>query len=471
MSRHGMTPLRAGCIPPSPFYQDGGKFGRIFSSLAPLISEHEALVNLGKIGGPMDEGTGDDAAGESRTIPAGFTFLGQFIDHDITLDTTSSLERQNDPTAIRNFRTPVLELDNVYGSGPEASPYLYDQENPAKLLIGTASNPSYDLPRNRQNRALIGDPRNDENLVVSQLHLAFLKFHNAVVDHLKQRGIGGADLFHEAQQTVRWHYQWIVLHEYLPLIVGQPLLDNIQDQGRQFYQFGQEPFIPVEFSVAAFRLGHSQVRNSFQINDQVNAKLFDLSFFNGVPVGKAVDWRNFFKIDRKRPPQFSKKLDAKIASILLKLPFIPPSEEASLATRNLLRGQSFSLPSGQAVTCAMGLEPLSDEQLEIAPLGFAAAPLWYYILKEAEILGKGETLGPVGGRLVAEVFLGLLEGDYLSYQNVHPCWKPTLPAAVPGTFTMADLLRFAGVAEGASVDQDGDDDERDEGGDDDDDED
>jgi hypothetical protein len=439
--RHGTVSLRNGYVPCSPFHE-GGRFGRIFPNLPPHEPSDQFLIDLGEKGGPMDEGAGSPAS-DSTTIPAGFTFLGQFIDHDITLDTTSSLERQNDPTAIRNFRTPLLELDNVYGLGPEASPYLYDQENPGKLLVGTAENP-HDLPRNRQNTALIGDPRNDENLIISQLHLAFLKFHNKAVDCLLDEKVSEEEVFEEAQRLVRWHYQWIIVHEYLPLTVGREVVDDILYNGRQYYFWKTEPFIPVEFSVAAFRLGHSQVRNRFRVNDNLEAELFKLSFFDAVSPDMVVDWSHFFQINPYKSPQFSKKLDSKIATILLDLPvpIVPGSESPerrSLAVRNLLRGKSFSLPSGQTVARAMCVKPLSQEEL-----GFAGeAPLWFYILKEAQVQTNGETLGKVGGRLVAEVLLGLLQGDFLSYLRLDPCWQPSLPSAKPGEFTMADLLTFA----------------------------
>jgi len=170
----------------------------------------------------------------------------------MTFDPTSSLERQVDLEAVSNFRIPALELDNLYGSGRAASPHLYDQSSPGSIkLLADAAAPK-DLPRNTQNTALIGDPRNDENLIVSQLHLAFLKFHNAAVDQVLDEGIRNPnEAFDEAQRLVRWHYQWIILHEFLPATVGQSLVDEILKKGRRFYKWRNAPFIPVEFSVAA----------------------------------------------------------------------------------------------------------------------------------------------------------------------------------------------------------------------------
>ena len=201
MRHHGAAEIRGMNCPRSRYY-DSGRFGRLFPSLPPLDADRDSLIALGKAGGRMD---GQDQNPDNPVgLPAGFTFLGQFIDHDITFDPTSSLERQVDPEAVSNFRTPTLELDNVYGAGPGANPHLYQRADPDKLLIGRDTDgDANDLPRNPECVALIGDPRNDENLIVSQLHLAFLKFHNAVVDRLRAEGVPARDVFREAQRRVR----------------------------------------------------------------------------------------------------------------------------------------------------------------------------------------------------------------------------------------------------------------------------
>ncbi len=340
----------------------------------------------------------------------------------------------------------------MYGSGPGANPHLYDQTDPDKLLTGTPENPN-DLPRNRQGTALIGDPRNDENLIVSQLQLAFLKLHNAVVDHLRAQGVKPHKVFQEAQRLVRWHYQWIIVHEFLPLLIGPHLVDEILRGGLRYYQPGTNPFIPVEFSVAAYRFGHSQVRAVYQINGRTTKALFELPFFAPIQPDQVIDWSNLFHVSSKKP-QFSRRIDARLARTLLELrpPIVPPGTPAaqrSLAVRNLKRGASFSLPAGQTVAKAMGVRPLSDEELGLAGLdlpggGFdGAAPLWYYILKEAEVQAGGETLGQVGGRIVGEVLLGLLMADPVSYFHLEPHWQPDPAVAPEGQ--LVDLLKFAGV--------------------------
>jgi hypothetical protein len=406
---------------------------------------------LGAFGGPMDGGAGIDPTQDNPALSAGFTFLGQFIDHDITFDPTSSLERQNDPEATRNFRTPYLELDSVYGAGPAAQPYLYEGFTPrreiGKFLISEG-----DLLRNSRGTAIIGDPRNDENLIVSQLHFAVQRFHNAVWEEHSGRN------FEEAQRLVRWHYQWIILHEFLRKTVGDSAVDTVLASGRRFFDFEEEPFIPVEFAVAAYRFGHSQIRPGYSINAGFGASLFpqqpDAPFPNadlrgGQPVSpdRRVDWSRFF--GPSAAP--GKHIDSQLSSPLLRLPDSVvgptlPDADRSLAIRNLKRGMMFSLPSGQTVSSFMGIEPLSDAELwDGVPDGSGEAPLWFYILKEAEVRGQGERLDGVGAIIVAEVLIGLLQGDTASFLNQQPGWSPTLPAAIPGTFTMSDLLNVAGL--------------------------
>ena len=451
MSHHGIAALRGidhvACSP----FQDKERFGRLFPSLPGLEVPQEDLLALAA---SMEERT-ERKAGDSATVTAGFTFFGQFVDHDITLDTTSSLERQNDPAAIRNFRTPLLELDNVYGSGPDATPYLYNRNRPGRFLTGNNDGNPDDLPRNSQGTALIGDPRNDENGIVSQLQLAFLRFHNATYALVEEGKLPCHryydDTFREAQRLVRWHYQWIIVHEFLPLIIDAGVLHSVLSDGFQCYDWDLEPFIPVEFAVAAYRFGHSQIRTRYTLNaHRKHVQLFKppadaLTAFEPVPAKNVIDWAYFFKLPgSSKQPLASRKIDTRIASEVFNLPFIT-SGQASLPARNLLRGQSFSLPAGELVACALGIEPLTPKQLGTTKFHLPGTPLWYYILKEAELQPQNK-LGAVGGRIVAEVLLGILRGDADSYLNLASCWKPCLPAKKAGSFTAADLVTLAATA-------------------------
>ena len=483
-------------IPRSNFY-DQGRFGRLFPTLPPFASDtpgvRAALTKLGKPGGLMD--AADDTSNpltlitnaalsvdnpDNPRLAAGMTFLGQFLDHDMTFDPTSSLARTQDPESIRNFRIPALDLDSVYGGGPGVSPHLYDKviDGGATSFLVEAIPDSnlecvdgqlrFDVPRNAQNTALIGDPRNDENLIVNQLHLAFLRFHNVVVEDVRA-DLGPhatrAELFAEAQRVTRWHYQWMIIHEFLPQTCGNDLVADIVATGRKFYDWRNSPFIPVEFSVAAYRFGHSQVRPSYRQNfgrsatdvtQQVFAVIFDQASTALPPVDlrggfrsskRFIDWQTFFDFGDGRV-KHNKRIDTKLSSALFRLLGQPSDQSDSLAIRNLIRNLTMEVPSGQRVAAAMQETPLSDSDLaELEPYGLQhRTPLWFYVLKEAEVLTGGQHLGPVGGRIVAEVFHGLIEGDPSSYLVQDPDWTPTYGAG--DTFVITDLLRTAGVVGG-----------------------
>jgi hypothetical protein len=474
----------------------------------------------GKLDEPLGEEDPDENVAQldgALRLPAGYTYFGQFVDHDITFDPVSSLTRQNDPDGLVDFRTPRFDLDSLYGRGPADQPYLYKKDG-VHLALGTKLAPDQasedptagpDLQRAANGRALIGDPRNDENLIVSQLQVAFIRFHNRVVTNLGNENPTRSkdEVFKLAQREVRWHYQWVVVHDFLRRLVGEDVVEEILNPDPylvpggaevplsapklRFFGWEKEPFMPVEFSAAAYRFGHSMVRPSYLINTvattdppvqnasriplfaQEGAPKQSLNGFRRPPDNWAVQWRFFLPgIDDgleadPRLPQPSYKLDAELAHPLGALPKstaepealvagFDPSIAQGLAVRNLLRGRRLDLPSGEDVALAMGLSPLSDAALfdgveleeGVKKDLEGRAPLWFYVLKEAEIEGEAARLGPVGGRIVAEVLIGLLCGDPLSYLNVDPNWKPKLPAASEGKFTLSDLINFAIPAPG-----------------------
>ncbi|KHL11215.1 UNVERIFIED_CONTAM: hypothetical protein LK11_43180 [Mumia flava] len=485
-------------IPSSSF--KSGRFGRMFRHLP--VFEHTA-ADMAALAQRMVEPAGPPAA-ENPDIPSGYTYFGQFVDHDITFDPVSSLARQNDPDALHNFRTPRFDLDSVYGRGPGDQPYLYDQSGAVtKMLLGedvgvvpgVTSGAGPDLPRNapRQRhgeevffgRALIGDPRNDENTLVSQLHLTMLQFHNRVADVVAATTpLTGDDAFKETQRLVRWHYQWVVVHDWLRRIVGQAVIDDIlQEQSWvadaagstislvkptfRFYDPSHDAYIPVEFSVAAYRFGHSMIRGRYHINDFVRDQrgaanpipifgpevppdeLENLNGFRRLPPQWAVEWK--FLVDMPgadTSPAASLPIDTQLARPLADLPAsVAAHPPHALAERNLQRGVALGLPAGSTVARAMGVEPLDASALGITDLSDDVQmhpPLWFYILKEAEVLAEGKRLGPVGGRIVAEVLLGMLAHDPLSYLGVEPNWRPMAPMARDdGSFDLPQLIRFA----------------------------
>lgn len=494
VSSHGYSPREYQPIPAGTTFEPG-RFGRMFPELPALDVSDAALEALGMA---MKETAPDDPARDNPEVSAGFTYLGQFVDHDITFDPTTIPEMRVDPQAVFNFRTPKLELDSVYLAGPGVSRYLYAPTPGtgvrASLRIGQTQATSTQLPPQFQitnplpndlprlaKVAVIGDPRNDENLAVAQTHLAFLKFHNRIVERLAGSA-SEAELFEEARRLATWHYQRIVLTDFLPKLIRPAVLEDVLANGRQFYDFGSgEPFIPVEFSVAAYRLGHSMVRQAYEWNRVFTRPedgglviasldlLFRFSELSSsaadadipVPSNWPIDWRRFFDFGHGPGVNPARRFDPLLIPALhdLRPRPVPPENPAaddSLAVRNLKRGKRMGLPSGQAVACRMKLAPLSPEEIASAdtPDGPVASqhglhqqtPLWYYILKEAQVQEQGLRLGAVGSRILAEVFVGLLQGDANSFLAQSPTWQASMfkdPARAPSdTYTMVDLLEF-----------------------------
>ena len=453
-----------------------GKKGGLIDALDNLTDPVQSILNPG-VFSPNNP--------DNPNMTAGVTFFGQFLDHDVTLDPRSPLLERSNPRKTTNFRTAAFDLDSVYGSGPEESPELYDVTSgdiklrvepiPGSELVSRKGAIRFDLPRDPNNNAILGDSRNDEHVILVQFHLAVLRFHNAVIDHLRAdpaHADQSADrIFKLTQRQVRWHYQWIILHEFLPLTIGQERVDDILKKGLRFYEVDKRnPLIPIEFSVAAYRFGHSQIRPSYRLNfgptggspffafvfddtqDPNDQDPIDLRGGKRAP-RRFVDWQTFFNFgDGNFRP--NKRIDGKLSSVVMLLPGsrgpapgLPADGIQSLASRNLMRHVNFGLPSGQAIARRMGLPVLTPIQLDaLTPFGMEkSTPLWFYILKEAELMENGLRLGPVGGRIVGEVFIGLLKADESSYLSARPNWTPVLPSATPGEFRITDLLTFAGV--------------------------
>ncbi len=500
----------------SPLFE--GRFGRMFRALRPAFDpDDDSLVEIFMaLGDAMSAGFDppkDVPDEEESGIPALYTYLGQFIDHDITFDPASSLQQANDPDALEDFRTPAFDLDNVYGRGPDDQPYMYDgPQRPDSFLPGVpiqgSGNPNaVDLPRSPNGRALIGDPRNDENAIVSQLQGLFLRFHNRF--RARNPDLSFADI----QQQVRFHYQFIVLNDFLPRIVDEDVLNELRTNGKfdrskiRFYRPKNSPFLPVEFSVAAYRLGHSMIRPGYRLNDNVLLPIFPvrsqglnegLTGFRPLNTQWGIDWARLIDLesraygvklddngktpegndptpqqlaDNKRRLQFAYRIDTSLVNPLHDLPPEVASRPPSLAARNLLRAWRLGLPSGQDVAEAINVDHVLDDSEivigkatddpdtdattidQVAGGAFSGkCPLWTYILAEAALkktpvkipVAGAQTistpkLGAVGGRIVAEVFLGLMFGDPHSMLNQNPDWTPKSGA----DFKLRDFVAFA----------------------------
>jgi len=493
--------------------------GRFIQLLPDLDRAHSDQKDLRRLAGkmtskqerrPTPETKRDPE--EDREIEAAYTYLGQFVDHDITFDPTSQLREFLDPDQIAqlaDFRTPRLDLDNLYGRGPDDQPYMYERDRIRMLLGERMSGNPYDpasrqVPRGPNGRALIGDPRNDENRIVSQLHAIFLRFHNRVAEYLGEKAS-----FDKVREQVRWHYQWIVVTDFLPTVINnetytsvfpspykpaEPKLPELQYGPRNGIQL-----MPVEFSVAAYRFGHSMVRPQYRLNTTIERRpIFsadsregvpaddaaDLGGFRCIPSDWAIDWQFFIDhehgakpeataplFDRiERRPQMAYKIDTSLVSPLRRLPHRIAAGPSILALRTLERGRTFGLASGQAVAKALGEEPIPDEDLVIGKAtaddpketlvdiakGFAGrAPLWVYILSEAQVMSWDRAgssvpkddipikLGPVGGRIVAEVFAALLRGDCTSYLHKKTAFRPIPEFTRDGKFGLAELINVA----------------------------
>ena len=417
-------------------------------------------------------------------VPAAYTYFGQFIAHDITLELHSDELRDLGDSrltpfpkefiraGIKNRRSPTLDLDCVYGVTSDGSPV--PRVGPL-LSVGVCSdsgdrppntNNFNDLPRKPRSddpktdrEALIGDARNDQNLILAQLHVAFLRAHNTLVN----RGM----TFNQARTTLTQHYQWLIIHDYLKRICNKEILNAILTHGNGAYRPPiDDLYMPLEFSAAAFRFGHSMIRSSYDYNlnfmgDKKPSllRLFNLTSFSGelekndnLPENWIIEWKRFLD----GGTNFARCIDTQLVDPLTQLQDVAGARitgvMSSVATRNLLRGYLLRVPIGQKVAESLGLTPLKPEQIKAAaanPMqagiletcGFTKrTPLWFYILAEAT--GK-YSLGPVGTTIVAEVLIGLIKWTENSILS-QPGWKPTL-GTLPGTFTLKDLFRLGGV--------------------------
>ena len=471
------------------------RFSRIWDEHPPFVEPsdelREVLTEIGRPGGmldardPLEVGpvrliTEPDLSPRNRDNPthtAGTTFMGQFVDHDITSDAGSRLGRERSVRRSTNLRSARLDLDSVYGGGPAESPELYRTDDPLAFRMESGGR-FEDLPRGADGAAIIGDPRNDENMMISGLQAAFLLAHNSILE--RERAVVGGDpnadaIFEAAQRTLRWHYQWIVLHELLPQFVGAAMVEDILTNGRRYYT-PDVARIPVEFQTSAYRFGHSMIRPSYRANlagdggEPFFGFVFDPTQFgvddpDDLQGGsraprRFIGWQTFFDFgDGEVKP--NKRIDTTISTPMFQLPIgaigAPRGEAVgplSLATRNLLRHITWGIPSGQDVADTMSVPRLAAGDLSdiaaISPRLAATTPLWLYVLREADVVEDGLHLGPVGGRIVGEVLIGLMQLDPGAFLSAEPDWRPTLPSRLgAGEFVMADLLTLAGVDPGS----------------------
>ncbi len=423
---HCLSPARAKVAIDAPIAPTA--YGRIFPELPSFEADEQFLHALGRAGGMCDCGDVDDTPDSLGDTSAGWPIFGQFVAHNITAD-RSVLQSHTNTAELRNARSPQLNLESIYGDGPTGHPFLYQRDDPAKFLLGKDGT---DLQRNAEGIAIIGDPRNDSHMLISQMHLAILKAHNAFVDEARVAGVASDRVFDEAARQLRWHYQWLILNDFLRTLVGETLANEVLRDGPKYFRPPHSGFIPLEFADAAYRYGHSQIRHRYRLNAHSNpVPLFpDLLGFRAVPRDRVIDWTLFFDAPGAPPAQRSKKMDGKLVRALIELPVAVTGEceiedYHSLAVRDLQRGQGVGLPSGEVLARHLGVTPLTTQQVGIASTGWKGeTPLWYYILREADACTGGNRLGPVGGRIVAEVLVGLIDADATSFRKSGQEWRP-----------------------------------------------
>jgi Animal haem peroxidase len=439
--------------------------------------------------------------GRPSRVPAGFTYLGQFVDHDLTFDRTDVMLGENvPPSELKQARSPSLDLDSLYGGGPgdPDSAKFYESDGlhlkmgKTVAAEGDPAKDGFDLPRRgsglsakKRREALIPDPRNDENLAVAQTHLAFIRFHNRVVDTLPA-SVPPSQRFARARKLVTKHYQWMLRTDYLPRICERRVVSDVFRNGRKAFEAGvdpaDDPTMPIEFSVAAFRLGHSMVRGAYEWNVRFDTDsglrgtldlLFTFSGLSGdlggeprLPSNWIADFRRLYdfgqagRSDLTMPARkFNRamRIDTTLVNPLGRLPGFR-RREASLALRNLIRARMVTLATGQQMTRFLrsrGLRPgkLTNAQIRDGKNGakldgltkqqrtalIRNTPLWFYVLREAEL--NGGKLDGVGARIVAETFHRAMEGSRASIVRDRT-WRPTL-GPNNRTFRMVDLLLFA----------------------------
>ena len=484
-------------------------FGTMFPQLPAFRYSDQAAADLAatmRNAAPdppgIDRGTPDDSA----ALPAEYTYLGQFIDHNLDFDETGQPAADLNPSSLTNFESFRFDLNNLFGGGPAADPQLYAADRRHLLVSGTLGEPRwdgyptvtgndgvYDLARDPlTGQAIAVEPRDDDNQIISQITAAFAAFYNDFVD----RG----DSYAQARRLTEEYYQEIVLTDVLPAYVGQGTIDEYLGADRagrvtlHTPDFPSAAYTPVEFSVGAYRFGHSLVRDNYHINDifpatadiDDNVRIFDVGHFQAGdlsgggplpgpdgsaqtgcssaslcpwpnPAGHQIQWKYFVPELDANPDDpginYARQTQPAISPALFDLPSetIPGCTDAAdpvcngsgdLIARDFARGDHDGLASGQDIARALGCDVIPATSINpTADAVFdSGTPLLYYVLAEAKSAGR--VLGCVGRKIVAETFLRVLWDTPGSILHTGFRPDPELVELAPETpaFSFGDLL-------------------------------
>jgi len=462
-------------------------FYRLFDTLAPLVANVADLELLSTVmvkeeppkPVPEPDVIIPDPNTIGSTMPALLTYWGQFVDHDITFEDRSVLGPN--PTNVNelvNERTSWFDLDCVYGANNQ---YL-TEENGTKFLIVTNSAGEEDLPRDlTTGQALIADVRNNENLIIQHIQLSFFRFHNRIVSELAANTeLTPVELVSQAKRIVLNHYQHMLIHEFLKKIFMPEEFNRIFVNDFNIFEsriYGESPKMPIEVSGAMYRFGHSLVRDEYYLNENEELPIFslrkpqDLRGMRPLPPGLHLDWHLFVPTQNFNGFQVTEKINPYLVDALFQLPL---DNNDSLARRNLVRGNVYQLPSGQSIAKYLGLPYLDNAnpdpnfhvnislepnfavdnaaEPEILPETLvylnntfgSETPLWFYTLREAEVFGNGNCLGPVASRVVGEFFYSLLKKSTTSILN-NP-FTPTVGeygCVEQGVYLLSDWLAYS----------------------------
>ena len=396
-----------------------------------------------------------------RTFAAGFTYFGQFIDHDLTFMRQTALDPESqalDPTKLLAGRKPALDLDSIYGGGITDSIALFDKSNGKFILGDTKFGSGKDFFRSFERRsktALIADERNDENLLVAQMQVLFMRYHNKLVDYYFGQGFTNPKrLFKLAQREAICTYQWIALRNFASQLLPLEIYDSVilRGNGRIFQPNVADPKMSIEFVGAAFRL-HSLVLPSYIINQKggnatTNKSIQDLFRARGkgdvslfpLPEDFEIDWRFFFRFSNYpnmgRSLNRARLIQPSVNSEMNSVP-VPGSCPISMLRRNIDRGYELGLPSGQSVYAflhrhfANQLPNITVTQPDLSELvrllapenpTRSATPLWVYIMMEALTLASGTKLGLMGGWIVADTLMAAFESSETRFDKLR--WAP-----------------------------------------------